>query len=159
MGERGWRLHWCRMPQPAELEPLPSGHPGSLLGCSELSPKLFGGTPSNRGQHAPVSCSLMPYDASDSPLIISCYYMCSGGSPHTFLRRYLVTCNGVLTAAPHSLAFIHAFIQVEVGKIIKRSLLLYQLECPLARRETTNSPHCSAKASQWLGNPTRTGFP
>ena len=25
-----WRLRWCRMPQPVQLEPVPSGHQGSL---------------------------------------------------------------------------------------------------------------------------------
>jgi hypothetical protein len=87
----------CALRLSAQATPSPPRH----RHLSDSSPV------DNPGKHAPVSCSLMPYDASDSPLIISCYYMRSGGSPHTSPRRYLVTCNGVLTAAPRSLAFIH----------------------------------------------------
>ena len=87
----------CALRLSAQATPSPPRH----RHLSDTSPV------DNPGKHAPVSCSLMPYDASHSPLVISCYYMRSGGSPHTSPCRYLVTCNGVLTAAPRSLAFIH----------------------------------------------------
>ena len=50
-------------------------------------------------------------------------------------------------------------VPVGYSSAIVRLFFMYTRVPALARRETTNSPHCSAKASQWLGNPTCTGFP
>ena len=55
----------------------------------------------NPGEHAPVSCPLMPYDASNSPLssfsVARCALMARCTPPPA---GTLVPCTGVLTAAP-----------------------------------------------------------